>query len=62
MSREIPDVLRKILARKAEEVDERTRKRSLADIEGELRGSTPARGFAAAMAKRVTRGEPAVIA
>jgi indole-3-glycerol phosphate synthase len=58
----VPDVLQRILARKAEEVSERRGQRSLSDLEGELKDVGPARGFAAAVQRRVAAGGPAVIA
>lgn len=57
-----PTILRKILARKAEEVASRRNRCSLADLERRIRDQQPARGFSDALADRVTRGEAAVIA
>ncbi|MCC7277301.1 MAG: indole-3-glycerol-phosphate synthase, partial [Chromatiaceae bacterium] len=59
---EIPDILRKIMDRKAVEVAERRQRRPLASLEAELAGSSPTRGFAAALAAKVAAGLPAVIA
>ncbi len=57
-----PTILRKILARKAEEVAERRGPQSRADQESLIREQSAVRGFTAALAQRVARGEPAVIA
>ncbi len=43
-----PDVLKKIVARKAEEVAERAARRSLREIQAAAEAGGPARGFAAA--------------
>ena len=59
---EIPDILRKIMDRKAMEVAERRQRRPLASLEAELAGASPTRGFAAALAAKVVAGLPAVIA
>jgi hypothetical protein len=58
----VPDVLQRILARKAEEIAERRRRRTLADLEAELENGGNLRGFTAAMMSRVAAGGPAVIA
>ncbi|MEM1190981.1 MAG: indole-3-glycerol phosphate synthase TrpC [Pseudomonadota bacterium] len=58
----MPDVLEKILARKAEEVSERRRQHSLADLDAIIAGQAPARGFAAALADTAASGKAAVIA
>ncbi len=57
-----PTILRKILARKAEEVAERRARVSLGELESRIAGQTAARGFAAAMDASVAAGNPAVIA
>ncbi len=62
----LPDVLEKILARKAEEVAERRVATSLSDLEARIRvqagsGHDP-RGFVRAVDARVTAGQAAVIA
>jgi indole-3-glycerol phosphate synthase len=58
----LPDVLEKILARKREELAERSQAASLADLEALIASQVPARGFADALAVRMESGEPAVIA
>lgn len=57
-----PTILRRILARKAEEVASRRAHCSLAGLESRIGEQGPARGFADALAARVARSEPAVIA
>lgn len=58
----VPDVLRRILARKAREVQERRARVSLAELERSLAAAPAARGFAAALRARVAAGQAAVIA
>ena len=58
----IPDVLERILARKVEEVAERTGVRSLAAVTEAAIAAPPVRGFRSALAARITRGDAAVIA
>ena len=58
----IPDVLERILARKVEEVAERTGVRSLAAVIEAAIAAPPVRGFRSALAARITRGDAAVIA
>ena len=57
-----PDILRRILERKAEEVAERSRSLPLAELEARAAEASPPRGFARAMQARVAAGRPAVIA
>jgi indole-3-glycerol phosphate synthase len=57
-----PDVLKKIVARKAEEVAERAARRSLREIQAAAEAGGPARGFATAIERRIAAGLPAVIA
>lgn len=57
-----PTILRKILARKAEEVAARQAKASLGSLESRISEQSPARGFASALASRVAAAEPAIIA
>ncbi|MFT7286457.1 MAG: indole-3-glycerol phosphate synthase [Halieaceae bacterium] len=58
----IPDVLLRILARKAEEVAERRRQRPLGSLERDIQAAGPLRGFSAALQSRVAAGHAAVIA
>ncbi|GAB5413350.1 MAG: indole-3-glycerol phosphate synthase TrpC [Congregibacter sp.] len=62
MSQSLPDVLEKILVRKAEEVSERRQRAPLATLESQITAVNPARGFAIAVQQRVARGDAAVIA
>ena len=62
MSVNPPTILRKILARKAEEVRERRARVSLASLESQITEQGATRGFTAAMAARVAAQTPAVIA
>ena len=55
-------VLPTILARKAEEVAERAAACDLRSLSRRVKGAPPTRGFADALAARMERGEPAVIA
>ena len=57
-----PTILRKILARKREEVAERRAGNSLGSLEQRITQQSAARGFAMAMQQRIAGGEPAVIA
>lgn len=57
-----PDVLKKILARKHEEVAERRRRVSFDELEARANAQPSARDFVEAIASRVEKGEPAVIA
>ena len=57
-----PTILRKILARKAEEVAERRAKASLGSLESRISEQSAPRGFARALADKVAAKQPAVIA
>ena len=56
------DVLKRILARKQEEVAERRERVSLFELKARLSGAPPVRGFADAVAAKLQAGLPAVIA
>ena len=56
------DILQTILARKAEEIAERSARLSLADVAARAREADPVRGFAAALQAAIASGDPAVIA
>ena len=58
----IPTVLQNILARKREEVAERSARVNLASICAQARERAPARGFLRALQGRVEHAPPAVIA
>ena len=56
------DILKRILARKAEEVAERSARMPLAEVQARLEDASPPRGFAEAVCARIARRESAVIA
>jgi len=58
----VSDILEQILARKVEEVAERSARMPLAEIEARVADLPPTRGFAAALEARIAAGAPAVIA
>ena len=62
MTQEVPDILRRILARKTEEIAERRQRLPLDAIEARLAEASPLRGFAAALDSRIAAGQAAVIA
>jgi indole-3-glycerol phosphate synthase len=55
-------ILDTIVARKREEIAERRAHRSLEAVAAAARDAAPARGFQAALARRIAAGDPAVIA
>jgi indole-3-glycerol phosphate synthase len=57
-----PTILRKILARKAEEVAQRQSRFSMSDLEARISEQTAPRGFTQSLRDRVAKGEAAVIA
>ncbi|OEY65725.1 indole-3-glycerol phosphate synthase TrpC [Marinobacter sp. X15-166B] len=57
-----PTILRNIVDRKWQEVDERQRTATLADLKARAGDQPPARGFAEAMRQRIEQRQPAVIA
>jgi len=57
-----PDILRKILARKREEIEERSRRLPLTELRQRLDAASPPRGFARAIQNRIAAKQPAVIA
>ncbi|MCX7512838.1 indole-3-glycerol phosphate synthase TrpC [Frateuria sp. STR12] len=56
------DILQRILARKAEEIAERSATLPLADLAARIEGLPPTRGFAIAIEDKLAAGLPAVIA
>ena len=58
----MPDILRRILATKREEIAEARRRISLEEIERRARAQAPARDFVAAVQAKIARGSAAVIA
>ena len=59
---ETPDILKKIVARKQQEIAARLERRSLQDLQALLPESSAPRGFADAIAERIAAGEAGVIA
>ncbi|MCU7852221.1 MAG: indole-3-glycerol phosphate synthase TrpC [Candidatus Thiodiazotropha sp. (ex Monitilora ramsayi)] len=57
-----PDILKKIVHRKLEEIAQRLQERPLDRLEKELEGASPPRGFADAIASRIKAGQAGVIA
>jgi indole-3-glycerol phosphate synthase len=57
-----PDILRKILARKREEIAERSARLPLAELRRRAQAAPPTRGFVNAIRSRIAAGKPAVIA
>lgn len=57
-----PDILKKILEVKAEEVSYRKRQRSLKEVRAEAEDSPPQRGFMNAISHTLAEGKPAIIA
>jgi indole-3-glycerol phosphate synthase len=53
-----PDILQKILARKAEEIAERARRTPLAELKNRLAQAPAPRGFLKAIRSRVATGQP----
>ena len=56
------DILTTILARKAEEIADRSARVSLADLRARVDDAPPTRGFADALNAMIAQGDPAVIA
>jgi len=56
------DILSTILARKHEEIEQRSRVRSLADLRARAASQPPTRGFVDAIGRKLAAGESAVIA
>ena len=57
-----PDVLKKILARKQQEIAERSAKLSIVDLKQQITTASPVRGFVKALEAKLAKGETAVIA
>jgi indole-3-glycerol phosphate synthase len=58
----LSDILKKILRRKAEEVAERSARISVRTLNARAEGADPARGFVAAIQRKLAQGKAAVIA
>jgi indole-3-glycerol phosphate synthase len=57
-----PDILKKILRRKVEEINERSAKVSLDELRARLEAAPPVRNFVGAIKTKIQLGQPAVIA
>ena len=57
-----PDILQKILRRKAEEIIEAAEKESLQELSKRAETALPVRGFIHAIENKITDGKPGVIA
>ncbi|MGA1561986.1 MAG: indole-3-glycerol phosphate synthase TrpC [Gammaproteobacteria bacterium] len=57
-----PDILKRILARKAEEIAARSAAVSKAELHDQAAAADPVRGFVAAMERKIAAGQAAVIA
>lgn len=57
-----PDILKKIIRRKSEEVVERTRRLGLEQLKGSLDSASPCRGFVNALEAKIESGQAGVIA
>ncbi|AFT68031.1 indole-3-glycerol phosphate synthase TrpC [Cycloclasticus sp. P1] len=57
-----PDVLKKIVARKHQEVAERLERFSIDDLKQQIAQASPVRGFVKSIKKKLSNGETAVIA
>ena len=62
MNRSVPDILVRILARKREEVAERSARVPVSELEARIASATPVRGFRQALEARIADGQPGVIA
>lgn len=62
MNTAVPDVLKKIVARKEQEVAERRARTSVAELRDQIEEQSPVRGFAQALFNTVKIDRPAVIA
>jgi indole-3-glycerol phosphate synthase len=60
--RDTPDILKRILARKVEEVDARNRRVSLQDLGERVASAAPPRSFVGGLQEKMAAGLPAVIA
>lgn len=59
---QVPDILKKILKRKAEEIMQRADAVSLRNLSTQIESATPVRGFYQAIANNLSHQKPAVIA
>ena len=57
-----PDILKKIISRKVEEIAERSSEVSLEELKERIESASPVRGFVAAIQSKIEQGQAAVIA
>ena len=57
-----PDILKKIVARKREEIAERSARVSIDELKAQLDGASPTRGFVEAIRNKIAAGQAGVIA
>ncbi|PID33643.1 MAG: indole-3-glycerol-phosphate synthase [Thiotrichales bacterium] len=62
MESNTPDILKKIILRKKQEITERLQQRSLDNIISRIADAPPIRGFVESMQQRINQGDAAVIA
>jgi len=62
MESNTPDILKKIILRKEQEIAERLLKRSLDDVINSVEDASPVRGFVNSIQQRIDNGDAAVIA
>lgn len=62
MTPDAPDILRRIVARKREEIRARAERVPLQELSRRVAGASAPRGFGAALRERIAEGRPAVIA
>ena len=57
-----PDILKRIIKRKEQEIDERVKNRSIEQIIELAKNAQPVRGFVDSIKSRIAKGDPAIIA
>ena len=57
-----PDILKRIIKRKEQEIDERVKNRSIEQITELAKNAQPVRGFVDSIKSRIAKGDPAIIA
>ncbi len=57
-----PDILKKIIKRKWQEIEERSANVSIDQLQQQLKAASPCRGFVASISAKIEAGKPAVIA
>lgn len=57
-----PDILKKIIHRKQEEIQERSERIGVNELQGMLASASPVRGFVNSIQTKINNGQPAVIA